>query len=73
MPSPCRTCCATAFITHSWGLSAGILLVLFLVCNLVAQFKAGGLIMHLQASEGVEETLGIPTTPCATKRNAHGR
>ena len=37
------------------GLSAGILLVLFLICNLVAQFKAGGLIMR-KASEGVEET-----------------
>jgi SSS family solute:Na+ symporter/sodium/pantothenate symporter len=37
------------------GLSAGVLLVLFLVCNLVAQFKAGGLIMR-RASQGVAET-----------------
>ena len=36
------------------GLSAGVLLVLFLICNLVAQFKAGGLILR-RACEGVEE------------------
>ena len=36
------------------GLSAGILLVLFLIFNLVAQFKAGGLIMR-RACDGVQD------------------
>jgi SSS family solute:Na+ symporter/sodium/pantothenate symporter len=37
------------------GLLAGVFLVIFLVFNLVAQFKAGGLILR-KASEGVAET-----------------
>src|SRR5947208_12916541 len=42
------------FQSPALGLLAGILLVFFLVFNLVAQFKAGGLIMR-QACGGVKE------------------
>jgi SSS family transporter len=44
------------FQSPTLGLLASVCLVLFLVCNLVAQFKAGGLIMQ-RAGEGVRETL----------------
>jgi SSS family solute:Na+ symporter/sodium/pantothenate symporter len=43
------------FQSPALGLLAGVFLVLFLVFNLVAQFKAGGLIM-VKASEGIMET-----------------
>jgi SSS family solute:Na+ symporter/sodium/pantothenate symporter len=43
------------FQSPALGLLAGIFLVIFLVFNLVAQFKAGGLIMR-QAAGGVRET-----------------
>jgi SSS family solute:Na+ symporter/sodium/pantothenate symporter len=42
------------FQSPALGLFAGIFLVLFLVVNLVGQFKAGGLIMS-QAAEGVRD------------------
>jgi SSS family solute:Na+ symporter/sodium/pantothenate symporter len=43
------------FQSPALGLFAGIFLVLFLVFNLVSQFKAGGLIIS-QAAEGIRET-----------------
>jgi SSS family solute:Na+ symporter/sodium/pantothenate symporter len=43
------------FHSPALGLLAGIFLVVFLVFNLVAQFKAGGLIMR-QVSGGIRET-----------------
>jgi sodium/pantothenate symporter len=43
------------FRSPALGLCASVILLLFLVCNLVAQFKAGGLILR-RASEGVSDT-----------------
>jgi SSS family solute:Na+ symporter/sodium/pantothenate symporter len=43
------------FHSPTLGLGAGVLLVFFLVFNLVAQFKAGGLIMR-KAAEGAKGT-----------------
>jgi SSS family solute:Na+ symporter/sodium/pantothenate symporter len=43
------------FHSPALGLLAGIFLVLFLIVNLVGQFKAGGLIMR-KAAEGVTDT-----------------
>src|SRR5262249_23047778 len=43
------------FSSPALGLSAGIFLVIFLIFNLVSQFKAGGLIMR-KAAEGVRDT-----------------
>ncbi len=49
------------------GLSAGILLVLFLIFNLVAQFKAGGFIMR-RACDGVQESLVYRSARATTVR-----
>src|SRR5207248_11695206 len=43
------------FQSPALGLWASVILLLFLVFNLVAQFKAGGLILR-QACEGIQET-----------------
>jgi SSS family solute:Na+ symporter/sodium/pantothenate symporter len=43
------------FQSPALGVLASICMLLFLICNLVAQFKAGGLIMR-RAGEGVRDT-----------------
>jgi SSS family solute:Na+ symporter/sodium/pantothenate symporter len=48
------------FQSRALGLFASIFLLFFLVFNLVAQFKAGGLIMR-KASEGVQDTAAYQT------------
>ncbi len=42
------------FQSPALGLWASVILLLFLMCNLVAQFKAGGLILR-QATEGIQD------------------
>ena len=63
-PSPCPTCSATASAARPSASSPSLLILLFLIFNLVAQFKAGGLVM--------KEALRLPPAPAeiaATRRS----
>lgn len=59
------------FQSPALGLWASVILVLFLVCNLVAQFKAGGLILR-QACEGFRETAAYQGARNATAKTVQG-
>src|SRR2546421_11809546 len=53
------------FESPALGLLASVFLLVFLLFNLVGQFKAGGLIMR-QACSGVTETAGYQQVRAAT-------
>lgn len=53
------------FQSPALGLWASVIMLLFLVCNLIAQFKAGGLILR-QACEGVQGTAAYQSARHAT-------
>jgi SSS family solute:Na+ symporter/sodium/pantothenate symporter len=55
------------FKSPALGLFAGIFLLLFLIFNLVAQFKAGGMILR-QASEGVRDNSAYVAVRSTTVR-----
>src|SRR5207248_10176303 len=55
------------FQSPALGVLAGVFLLIFLTFNLVAQFKAGGLIMR-QASAGIQDTAGYRNSRNATAR-----